>query len=395
MKLVHCRIKNPSVRIFHRVDEIPGEWDQILPYKHFLKRSTLRLTTEACLPDIDHLFTAFYEAGKLIGVAYFQVLHVRKYHLSTDDAPLLQKLVWNIITSAMNPKLLVAGHLFHHEITTFYTPVEAPYESYRIYSSMMDRCMEESNSNALLIKDLDPELATYFQNLRPKYIRLPKDISMEMRIDPEWKDVTDYEKSLKHKYAQRFRKIRHQMKDIEVRPLSVEEIHANIDRLFDLYRQVARRQKVRLGYLSAGYLPMLKKTFDRSFHLWAFYKDGKIVAFFSAWHYGDTFDMYYIGLDYEINKTHNLYFNMLFFGLEQAIDLRCRLLILGRTALEAKARLGCQPKYLSTFLFIRNRWLRAWISTIDPREEGEAWENRHPFLEKNRPVPDFLPSTDQ
>lgn len=395
MKLVHCRIKNPSVRIFHRVDEIPEEWDRLLPYKHFLKRSTLSLTTEASLPDIEHLFTAFYEAGKLIGVAYFQILHIRKYHLNTDGAALLQKAAWRLITSAMHPKLLVAGHLFHHEIDTFYTPIQAPYESYRIYSSMMDRCMEETCSHALLIKDLDPELATYFQNLRPQYIRLPKDISMEMPVDPAWKDIGNYERSLKHKYAQRFRKIRHQMKDIEVRSLSVDEIHTNRDRLFDLYRQVANRQQVRLGYLSAGYLPMLKKAFDRSFHIWAFYKGGEMVAFFSAWRYNDTFDMYYIGFDYEVNKTHNLYFNMLFFGLEQAIDQRCRRLILGRTALEAKARIGCQPKYLSTFLFIRNRWLRAWVSTIDPREEGEAWENRHPFLEKNSQVPELSPAPDQ
>ena len=98
---------------------------------------------------------------------------------------------------------------------------------------------------------------------------------------------------------------------------------------------------------------MLKREFEKSFCVWGFFKEDKLIAFYSAWKFNGTLDMYYIGFDYESNRIHNLYFNMLFFGVATAIDCRCKTLIMGRTALEAKARLGCEPKYLYTFLFIK------------------------------------------
>ena len=91
--------------------------------------------------------------------------------------------------------------------------------------------------------------------------------------------------------------------------------------------------------------------------------------------------MFYIVFDYSRNDSLQLYFNILFFSVEQAIRMGKKKLILGRTALEAKARIGCKPVYLSTFLYIknplvRNLMLRAQQSIA--ANEGE-WENRHPF----------------
>ena len=382
MKIVSCRIKNPKVRIFNNISDIPEGWDKLLPFKHFLKTSTLQLTTHAELPDVEHLFAGFFENEELIGVAYFQLLNIKKYHLRTDQLSLVSNVAWKVISNIMCPKLLVAGHLFHHEISTFYTKIETPYEAYVVYSSMMDQCLQYSGVKALLVKDLPPAMTTYFQNLRPHFLRMPNDISMEMHIDPEWREVKDYEKALKHKYAQRFRKVRSQLKGVNIRELSAEEVDEHKHRLFALYNQVANKQDVRLGFLSAEYLPMLKHAFEKSFKIWAFYKESVLIGFYSAWHHNHTFDMYYIGFDYESNKEFNLYFNMLFFGVEQAINNHCRLLIMGRTALEAKARLGCEPKYLSTFIYIKNKWIRQWVNNIGPRNEGEEWENRHPFIEK-------------
>lgn len=382
MKIVNCRIKNPNVRIFKDIAEIPDSWDKLLPYKHFLKTSTLQLTTQAELPDVEHLFAGFFENEELIGVAYFQLLNIRKYHLKTEQLSLVSNAAWKLISTLMCPKLLVAGHLFHHEISTFYTKIKTPYEAYVVYSSMMDQCLTYSGVKALLVKDLAPEMTTYFHNLRPQFMRMPNDISMEMHIEPEWQTMKDYEKSLKHKYAQRFRKVRSQLKGVEIRELNADELDEHKHRIFALYNQVAYKQDVRLGYLSAEYLPMLKKAFEKSFKVWAFYKNEELIAFYTAWHHNGTFDMYYIGFDYESNKEHNLYFNMLFFGVEQAIAHHCKLLIMGRTALEAKARLGCEPKYLSTFIYIKNKWIRQWVNNVSPRSEGEEWENRHPFIDK-------------
>ncbi len=91
--------------------------------------------------------------------------------------------------------------------------------------------------------------------------------------------------------------------------------------------------------------------------------------------------MFYIGFDYERNAALSLYFNILYFSIEQAIAHEKEKLNLGRTALEAKARLGCTPRYLPTFLFVRNFCIRALVnSKINMQHEQEgAWEERHPL----------------
>jgi hypothetical protein len=115
--------------------------------------------------------------------------------------------------------------------------------------------------------------------------------------------------------------------------------------------------------------------------VWLAFDATEPVAFFSAWTKEDVFDMFYIGFDYAKNERFQLYFNILYFSVEQAILHRKKQLVLGRTALEAKARIGCKPVYLSTFLFIKNTLVRNIVLRIQQSVvtgEGE-WENRHPF----------------
>ena len=236
---------------------------------------------------------------------------------------------------------------------------------------------------AVLAKDIPVSLATYFQHYAPEYLLLRNDISMEMHIPAEWQSMKDYEKSLKHKYAQRFRKVRQRWNELEIRELNTAEVEEQQENIYSLYQQVSNRQQVRLGFLSKDYLPALKRENPEQLKVWMAWYEEKPVAFFSAWLHNTAFDMFYIGLDYEQNEKLQLYFNILFFAVEQGIHFNKQKIILGRTALEAKARLGCKPRYLSTFLYIRNSMVRQVITGLQKRihsQEGE-WENRHPFKE--------------
>jgi hypothetical protein len=224
-------------------------------------------------------------------------------------------------------------------------------------------------------------LVDHFQHHAPEYLMLRNDISMEMDIPADWETITDYEKALKHKYAQRFRKVRSQWANLQIKELSAEDVELNKRTIYALYQQVLTHQQVRLGILSPDFIVNLKAFYKDRLKVWAVYDGKKMIAFFSGWAKEDAFDMFYIGFDYSLNAELQSYFNILFFSVEQAIALKKPRLILGRTALDAKARLGCEPRYLHTFLYINNPFLRRFIlrkqQNVNLRE-GD-WEEKHPF----------------
>jgi hypothetical protein len=380
----HCNKdeKGMDVQLYLQVKDIPAEWDELLPDTHFLHTKELAVSERSKLPDVSFVYAMVCIEGRPVALSYFQVLYLKDYHLDTTKIKKAQAFLWQKFTAFLKPKLLVAGHLFRHDICSFYwKDSHSPFEAYKFYQAAIDAAVKKTRAMAVLVKDMNESLIAYFQNYAPEYLVLRNDINMEMELDPEWETMLQYEKSLKHKYAQRLRKVRSSLEKLVIKELSAEETLQEKDVIFQLYNQVSQRQLVRLGILSPDYLPELKKQQPEELKIWMAFENGTPIGFFSAWLKEEALDMFYIGFDYTRNEELQLYFNILFFAVEQAINYRKKTLILGRTALEAKARLGCKAKYLSTFLFIRNGLIRSFVNQVQQNvndSEG-AWENRHPF----------------
>lgn len=374
-------LSNNSVHIYESTAQLPIAWDEALPAHHPLRSKALALYETIQLPDIKCYYALYGEASKPTAIAYFQLLNVLPKHLNTGLLGGYQAKVAPICLSVFRPSLLIAGHLFRHDIVNFHSALLSPIDAYRAYEKMIQAVAQKSSAMATLIKDVPEELVPYFQNFAPHYTQLRNDISMQMPLPEAWKDFTDYEAALKHKYAQKLRKVRGALQHLRIEELNTDEVAANAETIFQLYKQVSSRQAVSLGLLNAKFLPELKNMYEQELKVWAFYEGEKMVAFASAWLHPTCFDMFYIGFDYERNAALSLYFNILYFSVEQAILHRKEKLNLGRTALEAKARLGCIPRYLPTFLFVRNVCIRTLVnSKINMQHEQEgAWEERHPL----------------
>jgi hypothetical protein len=383
----HSKTAITDIELYTEGRSLPQEWNEFLPDGHFMKSRQCLATEAANLPDLEFIYILIKRKNKPIAAVYFQVLALTKKHLNNSMVTPIQRFLWQTFTAIARPKLLVAGHLFRHDISSFYWASDlSDFEAYQYYQSAINAALEKSCAMAVLVKDTPASLTTYFHNYAPQYLLLRNDISMELGIPSSWNDMSDYEKALKHKYAQRLRKVRAEWPNLSVQELGLAQVQQEKDTIFRLYEQVTLHQQVRLGYLSPEFMPVLKECYGDELKIWAVYEAGEMVAFFSAWVKDNAFDMFYIGFDYERNKDLQLYFNMLFFGVEQAIELKKEKLILGRTALDAKARIGCRPRYLLTFLYIRNSIIRNRIMAMQQNaatQEG-AWEERHPF--KNSPV---------
>lgn len=371
-----------EIQVFTESRLLPEAWNTLLPPDHYLSRKNLKLTEDAGLPDISFVYTLVFMKGKPVAAAGFQVLKLRGYHLDDPQLSFWKKLSRKSFIAVWKPRLLTGGHLFRHDVNAFYWKENlSAFLAFRIYQKAILKTVKISKASAVLLKELPGKLVPYFDHYAPDFLRLRQDISMEMQIAEAWKKPEDYEKSLKHKYAQRFRRIRQTWNNLTIRELNAEDTEKEKAEIFRLYRQVAGHQKIRVGILNEGFIPALKRNNPERLKIWLVREADKPVAFFSAWTQEHALDMFYIGFDYERNEALSLYFNILFFAIEEAIRQKKEKLILGRTALEAKARIGCRPRYLSTYLFIRNSFLRKIVFRLQQSvfsEEG-AWERRHPF----------------
>lgn len=379
------RQKGIEIRLFSGSGELSEEWNDFVPDGHFLQSSRLKIAEQSSLPDLGFSYALVYDNNRPVLAAGFQLLSLKPKHVNRKMTQAWKFAAWQLYTFTARPKLLVSGHLFRHDIdSVFCGGGVSGYDIYKYYKAAIDAAMRASCATALLVKDMPARLDKYFNNYEPGYIMLRNDISMEMDISADWHNMDDYVQALKHKYAQRYRKISERWHELNIKQLSNAEVVAHKNELFALYRQVSDNQRVRIGLLSPDFIPMMQQH-DERLKVWGIYEQNKLIGFFSAWVYNDRFDMFYIGFDYEKNKEYNLYFNILFFAINKAITYRKPKLILGRTALDAKARLGCKPRYLSTFVYIKNSVVRNRIMQTQKNtaaNEG-AWENKHPFRKNN------------
>ena len=382
----HCKNKQQTLEIqsFQSCGQLPQVWDDFIPPNHFLNRNHLAVTEKAKLPDLSFVYVLICKNGQPVGAAYFQLLRLKKQHLNEQALESWQRYAWRAFTNWVKPRLLVAGHLFRHDVESYYYSDKlSPFEAYQCYKDAIDQILMNTCAYAVLVKDVPKELGTYFSHYAPQYLMLRNDIMMEMEIPSAWQNIGDYEKALKHKYAQRFRKIRQSWNKVNIEELTVTKTEQHKQTIFDLYQQVCEKQPARIGLLSVDFIPMLKKQYADTYKVWLIREGDTIIGFFSAWLRDDAFDMFYIGFDYDKNAELQLYFNILFFGVEQAILHNRPKVIFGRTALDAKARLGCKPRYQSTFVYVRNRWTRMITLRIQNNSQSQegAWEQRHPLKE--------------
>jgi hypothetical protein len=85
------------------------------------------------------------------------------------------------------------------------------------------------------------------------------------------------------------------------------------------------------------------------------YLRDRIVGFGCSLHAGPTFQMLFVGLDYEVNRQSDLYFNLCYQELDFAMRHGAQTIVMGQTADTFKSRLRCGQRPLWFFVKLRGR----------------------------------------
>ena len=235
----------------------------------------------------------------------------------------------------------------------------------------------------VMVKDItDPFAAGATALSRFSYRELETEPNMVLDISPQWKSYDDYLASLTSKYRKQAKQIE---KEVSAAGCTVEEIKSDqiardAEQLHALYLQTHKNARLRLVTLPVTFLPTLAERLGDDMRFTVLKRDEELLGFVTTVKDGETAVGYYIGFDRKANAGIPIYFRLLQSVVGHAMELGCKRLSLGRTALEPKARLGARPDPMRIWIRHRipmlNLIVRALLHTIDDHEEPPQ---RNPF----------------
>jgi len=235
----------------------------------------------------------------------------------------------------------------------------------------------------VMVKDIPDAHAGGATTLsRFSYRELETEPNMVLDISPQWKSYDDYLASLTSKYRKQAKQIE---KEVAAAGGVVEEIKSDriardAEQLHALYLQTHKNARLRLVTLPVTFLPTLAERLGDDMRFTILKRDDELLGFVTTVKDGDTAVGYYIGFDRKANAEIPIYFRLLQSVVGHAIDLGCKRLSLGRTALAPKARLGARPDPIRVWIRHRipmlNVIVRGLLHTIDDHDEPPQ---RNPF----------------
>lgn len=196
---------------------------------------------------------------------------------------------------------------------------------------------------AVLILFKDCPANSYSALEKLGYRRYRDEGTMILELPPHWHSFTDYIRSMRHRYAQRIRKARKMLAEIHAHEADLCQLQSHCLRLEQLYKNVVRRQPIRMVWANAAYFVEMKKNLKHRARIFFYWHREQLVAFRTEIVHPNHLELHLIGIDYAFNQKFWLYFNLMYDAVKAAIELQKPALELGRTARFAKQIMGAKP----------------------------------------------------
>lgn len=373
----------PVVHISKSIKEVDTDPAQFDNGRGELTRGNFALLEEA-LPDAGHRYAVISRNNRPVMFAYYQLFTLTPANFNLDTNNAFTRGLIKFFVGVKRTKILMLGNALENEKQCYGYDAAMlnKDEATEAAAALAEKIATEECASAIILKEL-PELSggTKKMLIENGYSMPFEDRIMEMQVNASWHTLGDYIADLTRKYKTRANKIIAALDGLTVKALNTEEIKQHEEDIHRLFSATIHQQAFTLTHPAKGFFTGLRQLHGDNFEVTGYFKGDKLVGFYSAFIEEHAYNIYYIGFDYQENEAHQLYFNILFAGLERAIQLRKPMLELGRTSFDAKASLGAKDRQLTYALkmeyipgFITNRFVNYFASM-----ENSRWKQRNPL----------------
>lgn len=385
--------------LYEKAEHLPDEdWKQLCPGGSiFLEKEYLKIVESCGHSKLQSRYVIVYHKKQVCGLLYFQVIDFKAGvfgDLITGQLDKMRSTRWKLFERYIDAnkdeillRLFTCGNnLVSGEYGFVFSETLNQNTKSKLLLGLMDLVAREEKLrgtiSASLIKD-------FYEPLKPGTV-FKKEGFSEFNIEPNMivdipegvHSLEDYVALFSKKYRKRFRGIIEAKQSITEREMRPEDLLRYKSRMFALYESIFENAKFKLLKLPEDYFIQVKNHFPEVFHVKGFFLDDELLAFGSCFTMPDgNMEAHYIGFDYSLNLKYNLYQNLLYSLIAEAIHKKSKWVNLGRTASEIKTTVGAKPHDLICYIKPQNTVSRLiqkpFISFLQP----EPWIARNPFKE--------------
>ena len=390
-----------ATHIFRSTKELPWEdWYHVVSPENLLWNQVFFQGIEATVsPQTQHYYVLIYEYGKPIFCAYFQQIpfvtrQISSYTKSVAGGSSLRD--WWKSQMSNSARRLV--QLFRFRLLVNGTPMLTGETGFQAIPSLppsrvqtlLFTAAETVQSQAprsigTLIKDLyQAKKEESWDSIlsQQQYHHFLPDPEMWFLVPPTWNCWEDYLGAMSSKYRQRAKSAYKKSQGILQRELSLDEIAAFQDQLFQLFQQVLTQEKFSLCDVRPDFLFQLKSSMQDRFLVHGYFEEDRLVGFTSQLKGEGTLLTHFIGYETALNSSRKLYQRMLYDQVRLALAFSDSIpytLSLGRTAMEIKSAIGALPQAVPCYLRLQPSWLNRLATPVLSNLNIQPWTPRHPF----------------
>ncbi len=389
-----CLIGSFLKNLFSKIHGAKSSFDYVLSHKiSALNANLAELNTdnlpemsleylgamEKALPDVEFRYVVVHKGSTPVLLAYYQLFTITSANFNLSQNKGLIKGILRFFLGLKKAKLLVSGNAMRNETPSFIYNKKLLTREQAMDGlvAAAEKIAAEECTSAVVLRDVAPS-----PQLSQKGYQMPwDDKAMAMAIDSNWASLQDYTNNLSRKYKTRANKAIAASQKLTIATLTEKQVAQHQAEMNRMFSEVTEQQPFVLTAPAEGYITTLKKIYKDAFEVVGFFDGSKLVAFYTAFISADAYEMYYVGFDYHFNSKYQLYFNMLFSGLEKAILLKKATLKLGRTSFDAKASLGAKPyglDYLIKIGHLPDFVLQRFVNYFSAMED-HRWKQRNPL----------------
>ena len=208
----------------------------------------------------------------------------------------------------------------------------------------------------------------------------PVDIEPDMLMDlKNWSSLDDYLNSLQSKYRKSAKSVLSKTEKSGCQLLRLRDLHPHRERIEQLYRAVWANADVRPVTLSPDYIVALNQALGEDYAFLALFQGEKMIGYVTALRSGDLGVGFVIGFDRQAAEEIPIYLRLLYAVIEQSLAWKCRTISFGGSALEPKARLGCQAQPAQVWVRHRLAPLNALVAPLISSFSPQLPPERNPF----------------